>query len=86
MMQGKKPCTRCLLEEAGRQDLQEAVNAAVAKIPHNKRTDDAEYSRRLEICRVCEFLMGGTCLKCGCYVELRAARSDSHCPVKNKKW
>ena len=86
MSEYKKPCVRCLLEEAGRQDLSESVRAAVAKIPSDKRIADSEYTRRLEICRGCEFLNGGTCLKCGCYSELRAARKDSHCPLKTKKW
>lgn len=86
MIQAKKPCTRCLLEQAGRQDLAEAVNSAIMKIPSDKRTNDEEYSRRLEICSTCEHISGGTCLKCGCYAELRAARKDSHCPIKTKKW
>lgn len=86
MSEYKKPCVRCLLEEAGRQDLSEAVRAAAAKIPPDKRTADSEYARRLEICRDCEHLSGGTCLKCGCYCEFRAARKDSHCPLKSKKW
>jgi len=86
MMYAKKPCTRCLLEEAGRQDLSEAVRAAVEKIPSDKRAEDAEYKRRLDICGDCEHLLQGTCLKCGCYSELRAARRDSHCPLKSRKW
>ncbi len=85
MTYSKKPCIRCLLEEAGKQDVSEAVRTAVGKIPPAQRTAEEEYSRRLEICRSCEFLTEGTCLKCGCYVELRAARADSHCPYK-KKW
>lgn len=86
MTYAKKPCIRCLLEEAGRQDLSQAVRAAIDKIPSDKRTDDDQYAHRLDICRECEFLSGGTCLKCGCYSELRAARKDSHCPLKSKKW
>ena len=86
MTEMKKPCTRCLLEEAGRQDISEAVYAAIAKIPADKRTPQDEYARRLEICGGCEFLSGGTCLKCGCYSELRAARRDAHCPLKSRKW
>ena len=85
-MMTKKPCTLCLLEEAGRADVAQAVRAAAAKIPADKRTEEAEYSRRLEICRECEHLLGGTCMKCGCYSELRAARKDAHCPLRAKKW
>lgn len=84
MIYGKKPCVRCLLEEAGRQDVSQSVKAAVDKIPDSQKTGEMEYEKRLEICRECEFLTEGTCLKCGCYVELRAARKDSRCPYKTK--
>lgn len=42
------------------------------------------YEKRLAICKECDFLNAGTCLECGCYVELRAAAKISHCPYK--KW
>ena len=28
----------------------------------------------------------GTCMQCGCYVEMRAARTDMHCPLDNAPW
>lgn len=52
-----------------------------------KKEDAAEegcYEERLFICKSCDSLNAGTCLKCGCYVELRAAGKYSHCP--GKKW
>ena len=39
---------------------------------------------RLKICSSCERLNSGTCLACGCYVELRAALKKGKCPYK--KW
>ncbi|CBK74094.1 hypothetical protein CIY_12720 [Butyrivibrio fibrisolvens 16/4] len=45
---------------------------------------DEEYEARLLVCRQCEKLNAGTCMSCGCYVELRAAAKISRCP--NKKW
>lgn len=47
-------------------------------------TEGETYEKRLSICKSCDFLNAGTCLKCGCYVELRAAGKNSHCPAK--KW
>ena len=45
---------------------------------------DEEYERRLAICKECEKLNEGTCLACGCYVELRAAAKAAHC--SHRKW
>ena len=50
------------------------------------RTPDAEYTARLEHCRTCPSLNAGTCMQCGCYVEMRAARTDMHCPLDNAPW
>lgn len=86
MTYGKKPCTRCLLEEAGRQDVYDSIQKCIEKIPEKQRTASVEYDRRLELCKGCENISEGTCLKCGCYVELRAAKTDAHCPMKQKKW
>ena len=38
------------------------------------------------ICRRCENLDNGTCMACGCYVEMRAARLDMHCPLTRAVW
>ncbi len=85
-MEYKKPCTRCLLEEAGKQDVYELIRKRIEEIPVALRTDDNTYSIRLDICKSCEHISGGTCLKCGCYAELRAARMDSYCPHENRMW
>ncbi len=86
MTYGKKPCTRCLLEAAGKQDVYASIQKCIEKIPEKQRTAPTEYDRRLGICSACEHISEGTCLKCGCYVELRAAKSDSHCPLKKRSW
>ena len=54
-----------------------------ATMPRRVRTPDAEYTARLEHCRTCPSLNAGTCMQCGCYVEMRAARTDMHCPLDN---
>lgn len=50
----------------------------------NDRVMQDEYERRLSVCRSCEKLIEGTCMACGCYVELRAVAKVSRCP--KKKW
>ena len=57
-----------------------------AALPPARRTPDGEYARRLEGCRRCENLDNGTCMACGCYVEMRAARLDMHCPLTRAVW
>ncbi len=82
-----KECRRCLLREAAEEDVFEAVKAGIARIPEKDRTDEALYGQRLELCRSCDFLLSGVCMKCGCYVELRAAFKKNKCPdVRGKRW
>ena len=57
-----------------------------ATMPRRVRTPDAEYTARLEHCRTCPSHNAGTCMQCGCYVEMRAARTDMHCPLDNAPW
>ncbi len=85
-MNAKKPCVRCLLEAAGKTDIADSVKAAISRMPDFRKADDETYRKRLDICRECEYLSDGTCLKCGCYVELRAAARDGYCPDVRKKW
>ncbi|MFT3951674.1 MAG: DUF6171 family protein [Oscillospiraceae bacterium] len=85
-MTNTKPCTRCLLEAAGRQDILTAIKGCIEKIPAPQRTEPVEYARRLALCADCTHISAGTCLKCGCYPELRAAKSDAHCPLKQRHW
>ena len=77
-----------MLEEAGEKDVLEQVKACIEKIKPEEKVDSKRYSERLAFCRECEFLLGGTCLKCGCYVELRAAYKSNKCPLAKsaKKW
>ena len=76
-------CTRCLLR-----DMISADTAMIDKyknaLKNEDRVDTAEYERRLGICTTCDKLNEGTCMSCGCYVELRAAAKVSSCP--NKRW
>ena len=47
------------------------------------KAPDELYAQRLAICEECDRLNQGTCLACGCFVELRAAARKAACPHKN---
>ena len=80
-------CKRCLLLESAREDIFALVQEHLQKIPEGKKAPEALYRQRLALCLECEHLMSGTCIKCGCYVELRAAFLGQKCPdAKQKKW
>lgn len=82
-----KRCRRCLLQDmADENDYYASVVRYRATMPRRVRTPDAEYTARLEHCRTCPSLNAGTCMQCGCYVEMRAARTDMHCPLDNAPW
>ena len=80
------PCKRCLLSSYDPLDMFDTVRTRISLISDDERTDDAEYRRRLDICTSCDQLSGGSCLQCGCFVELRAAYRDMHCPSVYKLW
>jgi len=80
-------CKRCLLYESAQTDVLESIQEHINKIPHNQKANDSLYESRLNFCKCCDHLLSGTCLKCGCYVELRAAFLDARCPdSKDRKW
>ncbi len=76
-------CIRCLLREMAEKDYAQ-IEKYLAAIKEEDRAERALYEQRLLICKSCERLNAGTCAACGCYVELRAAGRQSHCPYK--KW
>lgn len=82
----KKPCRRCLSADIGDKELAQAIAERIATIPDGQRAGSDEYKRRLDICRTCDSLNHGTCAKCGCYAEIRAARKNAYCPAAQKKW
>ena len=78
----RKPCLRCLLRDVDENQLLEAINQRIAAMPAAQKAPPGEYARRLELCRGCDELLSGTCRKCGCYVELRAAARTGSCPCQ----
>lgn len=84
-MAEKMPC-RCLLFEAGEQDMARAVAEYVASLDESVRACERDYRARLAACESCDQLMSGTCRLCGCYVETRAAKKGQRCPMVPPRW
>ena len=83
-MDYKKPCRRCLISEMGVEAYKEMIAKHTDIIKAEDKSDDELYKLRLDICKECDKLNAGTCLSCGCYVEIRAALKKSKCP--DRKW
>ena len=81
-------CKRCGLKTVLSEDDIAKMVSEVRNMRGVKLVDNAEYSRRLDICRGCEkFEYGSTCALCGCVMQVRAMLSDGRCPYPNKsKW
>ena len=80
-------CKKCLLYESAQGDMLDLIREKIKKLSPEERASQEEYEARLAHCRVCEQLVSGTCLKCGCYVEFRAAFKKQVCPdAGNRKW
>ena len=82
-----KECKRCLLRESAENDTYENIRTRIDKLLDNEKADDALYQQRLDACRDCDHLISGICMKCGCYVEFRAAYKRMKCPnAADRKW
>lgn len=66
--------------------LAETIAALWDTMPDDQRAERAVYDKRLRICKGCAHLINGTCLKCGCFVEMRAMRAWQRCPDVPAKW
>ena len=82
-----KECKRCLLRESAENDTFEDIRGRIDKLRPEEKADEELYNRRLDACRNCDHLISGICMKCGCYVEFRAAFRQMKCPnVSDRKW
>ena len=82
-----KECKRCLLLQAAEEDTYRDIQEQIGKIAPEEKAEAELYDKRLAACRECDQLLSGVCMKCGCYVEFRAAFKAMKCPnVKNRKW
>ena len=84
-MNERIPCRRCLLVDlTDEKEILRTVREMIEAMPDAQRADETLYQTRLNICRDCDSLLKGTCVRCGCYVELRAAKKIQCCP--HGKW
>ena len=82
-----KRCRRCLLRDTlDEKQYFETVERVRRALDARARTPDEAYERRLAACLACDQLQNGTCMQCGCLVEMRAMRVDQHCPPPRKRW
>lgn len=80
-------CKKCLLLEAGEKKAFETLKDYIDTICDDDKVSESEYNRRLLLCKKCSNLISGMCLKCGCYVELRAVLKEKHCAdFDNRIW
>ena len=79
-------CKQCLLRDMAESDILRSIAECRSRLETDMRVSDALYERRLAVCRSCERLNAGTCLLCGCYVELRAAMRKLDCPDSPSRW
>ncbi|MDE6863660.1 MAG: hypothetical protein K2J41_04655 [Eubacterium sp.] len=80
-------CKKCLLLEAGEEKSFIGVKDYIGTIDSSLKVNDDLYDKRLSFCKECDNLISGMCLKCGCYVEIRAIFRNKSCPdFDDKKW
>ncbi|MGN0298100.1 MAG: DUF6171 family protein [Lachnospiraceae bacterium] len=79
-------CRKCLLEKLGNKELKERILLTIEAIPVQERADEVKYQKRLKSCQECEWLFNAMCRRCGCFVEVRAAKDKQYCPDIHPKW
>lgn len=75
-----RACRICELQKQLPGNTAEYINRFIAVIPPKERADKELYEARLRQCETCDKLSQVTCLSCGCYVQMRAAVKEQHCP------
>ena len=73
-------CHKCLLREAFPADYEKYVASVLAAVPDREKAQPQLLAARLEACKNCDRLNNGTCMGCGCLVEIRAAMRAQKCP------
>ena len=80
-------CKKCLLLEAGESVTYDEIMKYVSTLDENELADNSIYLKRISRCKECDNLLSGMCVKCGCYVEVRARLKSSDCPdYDNRRW
>lgn len=82
-----RECKKCLLYESAEVDMLKSIQEKISNLSPDEKSDDKLYAQRLEHCKRCDHLISGVCMKCGCYVEFRAAFKKMKCPdASHRKW
>ena len=82
-----RECKKCLLYESAEGDILKDIKEKIDKLSPDEKCDGEVYNQRLEKCKNCDNLISGVCMKCGCYVEFRAAFKKQKCPwAGERKW
>ena len=80
-------CKRCLLLESAGANTLDDIRQRISKLSEKEKAQEDLYAKRLEMCKQCDELISGVCMKCGCYVEFRAAFKRQRCPnANNRRW
>lgn len=82
----RKPCVKCLLSEISPDTVYKEIREYIDSLDATEKADEADYKRRLDICRECDSMREGICALCGCFVEVRAIKKKNKCPFIPKKW
>lgn len=82
----KPLCKRCLLKELSGDEYFASVYEYIQTLPPDQKVEDTVYENRLSHCKQCDNLVNGMCSFCGCFVEVRAAKKNSHCPKVEPAW
>ena len=77
-------CRKCLLRDAYPADYEKYVESMLRRVPNAQKAPEDTYQSRLTQCKACDQLNNGTCMGCGCLVELKAAYKNEKCPYR--KW
>ena len=81
-MSEARVCRRCLLLESGKEATLADIQMRIARLSTAERAPQALYDARLAVCCDCAHLIGGVCVKCGCYPAFRPAFRRQNCPMR----
>lgn len=81
MGESTRICRICSIEDTLPEDVSEYRNRLLRLLPEEQKASEKQFHMRLMTCENCDKLSDGTCLSCGCYVQIRAAVYDKHCPL-----
>ena len=84
--ENRRRCYKCLLREMDEEAYMKQLHRCIELLDRDVKTAEEIYKGRLSLCKQCDYLEAGTCQACGCYVELRAARSEMNCPHEKHFW